>query len=120
MKHGNIVNVLKILRRELIRKQNARSNNNNSLWSFLFKLPHRVSNTYKCFTCTSHSTNDTFAMILSCSHTLLLMRSKRKHEVQINEVIISGIWSCGKVVCQFENCQSINHNIRCCCKFSKF
>ena len=103
MQHTNhrISDVLKILRRQLLSKQNARSNNYNSLWSFLQKLTDSVSNTHKSLTCTCSCADNTFGMILKYDVTFFLMGTQRNHVSCINKVRIPEIWHPDKGVCQF-------------------
>ena len=108
MKHIGISDMLKILRRQLLSKQNARSNNYNSLWSFLQKLTDSVSNTHKSLTCTCSRTDNTFGMILKYDVTFFLMWTQRNHVSFINEVTIPEIWWFGKSVCQLFKCPKLS------------
>ena len=90
MQHFSISNVLKILRRELLSKQNARSNNYNSLGSISGKLTHSIHDAHQCFTSTCGKDTLPNRMFSKCIQCSLLVRTKSRH--QCMSYVIGTVW----------------------------
>lgn len=79
VKHRGVSNELKKLRRELLSKQNARSNYNDSLSGFFQKLANSIKNSNVGLATASRNNNLTLRILSKGGESTFLVRAKLNH-----------------------------------------